>query len=123
MKYPNQRYGNPNKFAYYAMGLSVSELADRLKRSERSVRDWLSGAEKLPWWVPELLRLQQMEKDQQLRQMNIQPLRAKLGLVSKTATIHELPRRVLPYKNQNIETAGPALLHQNTLQESHKMQM
>jgi hypothetical protein len=85
--------------AYYAVGLSVSELADWLKRSDRSVRDWLSGVEKLPWWVPELLRLQQMKKDQQLRQMHIQTVRVKLGLVSETATIHEFPRRVLPYKD------------------------
>ncbi|PFH12386.1 hypothetical protein BCF11_4867 [Collimonas sp. PA-H2] len=40
-----------------------------------------------------------MEKDQQLRQINIQTVRVKLGLVSKTAIIHEFPRRVLPYKN------------------------
>ncbi|WP_211468502.1 helix-turn-helix domain-containing protein [Collimonas silvisoli] len=96
MKYPNQRYGNPAALTYYAAGLPVQEIARRLKRSERSIRNWLSGAEKLPWWVPEILRLQQLERDQRLRQMNIQPVRVKLGLVGKTATLYELPRRELP---------------------------
>ncbi|WP_211474318.1 helix-turn-helix domain-containing protein [Collimonas humicola] len=101
MKYPNKRYGNPTTFAYYSMGLSVPELAKRLRRSERTVRDWLSAAKKLPWWVPEILRLQHLEKDLQLRQMNIQPVRVKLGLVSKTATVRELTRRELQCKRKS----------------------
>lgn len=69
MKYPNLRYGNPAEFAYYTTGHSTQEIAKRLRRSERSVTDWLSGKRKMPWWIPELLRLQHMEAAERRRQM------------------------------------------------------
>lgn len=69
MRYPNTRYGNPTEMQYYANGIPLKDLAKRLKRSERSVKDWLSGAARVPWWVPELMRLQHMESGIRRRQM------------------------------------------------------
>ncbi|RKF33415.1 hypothetical protein BCY88_10170 [Paraburkholderia fungorum] len=69
--------------AYYAQGRNLKDLARELRRSERSVRDWLSGRERVPWWVPELLRLRDMEHDLRLRQMNIGRLAPRLGVVGE----------------------------------------
>lgn len=71
MRYPNLRYGNPTEFAYYvALHYGgVKGIAKLLRRSERSVSDWLNQKKKIPWWVPEILRLIQMENDQIRRQM------------------------------------------------------
>ncbi|MDP3671725.1 MAG: hypothetical protein Q8R69_18790 [Telluria sp.] len=74
MRYPHLRYGNPNEFAYYAIGIPVKDMAKRLRRSERSVKDWLSGKKKMPWWIPELLRLQRMESVERSRQMRMTPI-------------------------------------------------
>lgn len=69
MHYPNLRYGNPAEFRYYASFLSdekrLQVLSRRLWRDERTIRDWLSGRKKLPWWVPEIMRLQKNASDKQ----------------------------------------------------------
>ena len=87
MRYPTLRYGNPAQLQYYAIGIPVKDLAKGLRRSERSVRDWMNGTKKVPWWVPEILRLQHMEHQEIMRQMNIQPAKKKLGIVSDAGTI------------------------------------
>jgi hypothetical protein len=96
MRYPNLRYGNPTEFAYYAMGQSHSDLARALRRDERTIRDWLSGRAKLPWWVPEILRLKRMELVDRQRQMfgaiGDQKRLAALGVVGPD-TVLELHRR------------------------------
>lgn len=84
MRYPNTRYGNPEELRYYAQGLSIKELARQLKRSEKSVRQWLSLEKKVPFWVPELLRLRHMEADLRMRQMGFGEQRLKLGIVRGT---------------------------------------
>jgi hypothetical protein len=61
MRFPNLRYGNPTEFAYYAMGRPLSDLARQLRRDERTIRDWLSGRAKVPWWVPEIMRLKKFD--------------------------------------------------------------
>jgi hypothetical protein len=63
MRYPNRRYGNPAEFQYYLMcqGDDYAAMARILRRDERTVRDWASGRRKMPWWVPELLRLKRDE--------------------------------------------------------------
>ncbi|WP_061537199.1 hypothetical protein [Collimonas arenae] len=71
MKYPNLRYGNPQAMNHYAQGIPLKQLAHRLRRSERAVSDWLKGTKKVPFWVPELLRLQRMEHDHIIHQMGI----------------------------------------------------
>ncbi len=86
MRYPNLRYGNPETLRFYAQHVPIKELARRLKRSERSVNDWLAGKRKMPWWIPELLRLQHMETQQQLYRMGITTIRKQLGIVSSGVT-------------------------------------
>lgn len=82
MHYPNLRYGNPTELEFYAQGVPVKDLARRLRRSERSVRDWLNQRKRVPWWVPEVLRLQHMEMQQQLYRMGITQVRNRLGMVN-----------------------------------------
>ncbi len=86
MKYPNLRYGDPAALAFYTQFYPEKErvrmLARQLRRSERSVRDWLSGAKKMPWWVPEIIRLQRMEHVEMMRQMGMQPVRQRLGVMT-----------------------------------------
>ncbi|WP_348533504.1 helix-turn-helix domain-containing protein [Herbaspirillum sp. 3R11] len=48
MRYPNLRYGNPNEFAYSVQGVPVKDVARRLRRSERSVKNWLNGWRYVP---------------------------------------------------------------------------
>lgn len=43
--------------AYYTQGLSIAEISRQLMRDESTVRRWLGGRCKIPYWVPELLRL------------------------------------------------------------------
>jgi hypothetical protein len=69
VRYPNLRYGNPTEFAYYAMGIPLADLSRRLRRDERTVRDWLTGRTRVPWWVPEIMRLRRLEADLRHRQM------------------------------------------------------
>lgn len=101
MKYPNLRYGNPREMAYYAQGRSLKELARELRRSERSVRDWLTGRERVPWWVAELLRLRDMEHDLRLRQMNIGRLAPPLGVVGEPPSNVS---RLRPLMGDNLAT-------------------
>src|SRR5450830_650417 len=104
MRYPNLRYGNPNEFAYYVQGVPVKDVARRLRRSERSVRNWLDGKEKLPWWIPELLRLQQFESEQRARQMNMTPVRKQHGIVGADVIEFSAPKqpiRIEEIKNEH----------------------
>jgi hypothetical protein len=88
MRYPNRRYGNPTAMAHYALWYGdTASLAKALKRSERSVSDWLSGAAKVPWWVPEIMRLQKMEHDAMVYQMTGRQVSPRLGIVSDSTVI------------------------------------
>ena len=91
MRYPNLRYGNPTEFAYYAMGLTLPELSRRLRRDERTVRDWLSGRARVPWWVPEIMRLKRLEADLRHRQMfwavPVKKSVMKLGVVTDAGAL------------------------------------
>jgi hypothetical protein len=86
VRYPNLRYGDPNLFIHYASWYPrdqrVKILSRQLRRGESTIRAWLSGEVKVPWWTTEMMRLQKMEHDEMLRQMNMQPVRARLGLVT-----------------------------------------
>jgi hypothetical protein len=98
MRYPNLRYGNPTAMAHYAMWYgTTANLAKALRRSERSVKDWLSGKSRVPWWVPEIMRLQKMEHDSMVYRMTGRQVSARLGLVeSATATIVDAGTRFKP---------------------------
>lgn len=91
MKYPNSRYGNPQAMSHYAQGIPLKQLAHKLRRSERTVSDWFNGIRKVPFWVPELLRLQAIELDHIRYQMGIQPLRKKFGVAQDTGHIFDAP--------------------------------
>ncbi|KVA74072.1 hypothetical protein WM36_17135 [Burkholderia ubonensis] len=69
MKFPNLRYGNTAEFRHYASGRTVQQLARALRRSERCIHDWLTDRARVPFWVPELLRLWQFEHGERVRQM------------------------------------------------------
>lgn len=102
MRYPNLRYGNPNQLAFYAQGIPVKDLAKRLRRSERSVKDWLDGKKKVPWWVPEIVRFQHIEHYERLRQMGMTSQRGKLGLVS--ADVIDFPARPILQDELVVDT-------------------
>jgi hypothetical protein len=83
VRYPNLRYGNPTELAYYAAFWGdVARLAKFLRRDQRTVRDWLSGRARVPWWVPEMLRLKRMEAELRHQQMGMGALAPRLGVVS-----------------------------------------
>ncbi|MGZ8301208.1 MAG: hypothetical protein ACXW2U_00740 [Telluria sp.] len=76
-------------------GDDIGLLARVLRRSERSVKDWLSGASKVPWWVPEYLRLRQLEHAHTVYQMTGRQTLARLGVV-KGCTIVDAGTRFKP---------------------------
>lgn len=82
MRYPNLRYGNPTELAFYAMAYPLATLARILRRDERTVRDWLNGRARVPWWVPEILRLKRMEAELRHQQMGMGKLGPQFGIVS-----------------------------------------
>jgi hypothetical protein len=82
VRYPNLRYGNPAELAYYAAFWgSVPHLAKFLRRDERTVKDWISAKTRVPWWVPEILRLKRMEAELRHQQMGMGKLAPRLGIV------------------------------------------
>jgi len=110
MRYPNRRYGNPTAMRHYALWYgTVPELAKALKRSERTVNDWLNGKAKVPWWVPEIMRLQKMEHDEMVRQMTGIKIAARLGTVAPTGELIDAGARfVKPRAAPAIDAPAPA---------------
>ena len=104
MRYPNLRYGNPTEMAYYAMGVPLPVLARRLRRHEKTVDHWLTGKAKVPWWVPEILRLQHLESDLRHRQMGMGPMPARLGVVTADVIALAPPMEPAP---QALPAASP----------------
>lgn len=90
MRYSNLRYGNPAELNHYALGVPLDALARMLRRDPRTVRDWMTCRRRVPWWVPELLRLRHMEASERHRQMTGAPMLARLGIVG--ADVIELHR-------------------------------
>jgi hypothetical protein len=93
VRYPNLRYGNPTELAYYAMGRPLADLARLLRRDERTVRDWISGRTRVPWWAPEILSLKRVEADLRHRHMfwcvpDKKPL-TKLGVATEPCALVE----------------------------------
>jgi hypothetical protein len=58
------------------------------------VRSWLAGTAKVPWWVPEIIRLQNMEHAERMRQMNMKPPRHPLAIVSGSVLAFHRPEPV-----------------------------
>lgn len=93
MRYPNTRYGNLTELRYYTQGLSAKQIAKQLKRSEKSVTEWLNGNRKIPFWVPELLRLRHMEADLRMRQMGFGERKRRLGIVNGSVIDFPPPKK------------------------------
>jgi hypothetical protein len=100
VRYPNLRYGNPAELAYYAMAWPGKNLARFLRRDERTVKDWLSGRTRVPWWVPEILRLKRMEAELRHQQMGMGKLAPRLGVV--TADVLTLAQPVIQKPQDNL---------------------
>ncbi len=108
MRFPNLRYGCPDQMRYYAMGIPIKELAVRLRRDDRTGRDWLQGRRKIPWWVPEILRLQDMEFQDRLRQHGIYKRATRLGVVRAEAIT--LPARPKPLQDAPAVVSDPSTI-------------
>jgi hypothetical protein len=89
MRYPTLRYGNPTELNYYftGMGSDLKALARLLRRDERTVSDWLSEKTRVPWWVPEILRLKRMEAEHRHYQMFNHPRQRSLAVVTHDAQL------------------------------------
>lgn len=93
MRYPNLRYGNPTEFEYYSLGIPTKDLARQLLESEETITAWRTGTKKIPWYIPEILRLRRFEHYERMRQMNITVQRRKFGLVGNGGDLVEFERR------------------------------
>lgn len=62
------------------MGIPLKDLdlASILRRDERTVSDWLRAKKRVPWWVPEYMRLRQMEQADIRRGMNMTAIDTKM---------------------------------------------
>lgn len=110
MRYPNLRYGNPTEMAYYTMGVPLPDLARRLRRDERTVRNWLTGRARVPWWVPEILRLKRMEAEIRHRQMGMGQLAPLLGVVSgDVITLQQPTNRTQSPAAHEVEPASQVM--------------
>ena len=69
MRYQNLTYGNPTTFTGYATGVPLSLPACRLRRDDRTVRDGPSSRTRVPWSIPEILWLEQVQAGRRHRQM------------------------------------------------------
>lgn len=98
MQYPTKRYGNPAVLAHFAQFTSTNDLAKRFRRSERTINNWLTMRQKMPFWVEELLILQEQEKRERARQMNM-PYRAPLTLRTTSSKPVELVKPVRVLRN------------------------
>ena len=105
MRYPNLRYGQPQELEYWMQGRTVKEVAKRLKRSERSVQDWLTDTRKVPWWVPEFLRLYRMEWYDRMQQMNIKVPKVNFAFV--TGDVIEFPQAKRAQQSNTAPAAAP----------------
>lgn len=110
MRYPNKRYAHPDELRYYMRNMKPAELAAYLKRDERTVKNWLSGAVRCPWWVPELLRLRAYEVHNQLRQMGIDQKLCRLGIVKKSQVFYIDPPTITAPEKTVVEQLNDMLI-------------
>ena len=69
LKNASNRWGNANEFRYYCRGLPTRTIATIVRRTERTVRDWISGNRPTPAWAVELVRLRELERQHVLQQI------------------------------------------------------
>jgi hypothetical protein len=78
------------------MPFTLKQLARMLRRDERTVRDWMTAKNRVPWWVPEILRLKHMEAVERHRQMGLGVLAPRLGIVLGDVVELQRPTRKKP---------------------------
>lgn len=91
MFHTNRRYGSPDALRAYLAGFTIQDAARQLRRHPRTIRDWLTGKRRIPWWTVELLELRHRAALQDLRHMGIRPgpyQRAPTTSKITTATTH-----------------------------------
>jgi len=111
MRFPNLRYGNPTELRHYAQGMPISDLARQLRRSERTVSNWLTEQQRVPFWVPELLRLRNMERAVQLRRMGIAQYSTRLGVVAGAVIEFKTPAQPVSDCHRPIADKPAQQLH------------
>lgn len=96
-----RRYANPSEFQHYASGIPISDLARRLRVTQTTIRAWLDCTRFTPWWATEVLRLQQMEFLERMRQMNMMQYKSRLGVVAGHVIRLPVASRAQPETIQN----------------------
>ena len=71
LKNASNRWGNANEFRYYCRGLPTRTIARMVRRTERTVRDWIKGHRPTPAWAVELVKLRELERKDVLRQITV----------------------------------------------------
>ncbi|MGZ3319663.1 MAG: hypothetical protein ACXU9C_01640 [Xanthobacteraceae bacterium] len=84
------------------MGRPLADVARSLRRDERTVRDWMSGKTRVPWWVPEIMRLRRLELDLRQQQMGMGALRPLLGIVDAAVLTLPQPAKKKPPEPQRL---------------------
>lgn len=90
MKYPNLRYGNAEEFRFYVQSMPMKDICRLLRRCERSIDDWLKHRRRIPWWVPEILRLKRMEHYHRCREHEAMGASVRKYIKAPLASVHEL---------------------------------
>lgn len=112
MRYPNLRYGNPTEFEYYSLGIPTKDLARQLLESEETITAWRNGEKKIPWYIPEILRLRRFEHYERMRQMNITVQRRRFGLVGAGGDLVQFERSKQE-SAQSVESADKIAFFQH----------
>lgn len=81
MKSHDHKWGHLGEFDLYAHA-PEDVLARGLRVTVATLRAWRSGARPIPWWVPELLRLRQLDFDRLMRSAGYR----RIGLVKPGQT-------------------------------------
>ena len=93
-------YASYHEFQFQCQGRPTWAIAQMTRRSVRTIERYLSGTQKIPWWIPEILRLQDQEYFDRTRQQGFNPIRKKLGIV--TGELIEFPVKDVEPKSNKI---------------------
>ena len=80
MQDPSKRWANPAEFDYWAKVYTVKVLSKKLKRTPRTIRDWLRGARPIPAWTVAVLRLSELDAEAYRRSLYPMHKRRQLPL-------------------------------------------
>lgn len=80
MQDPSKRWANPAEFDYWAKVYTVKILSKKLKRTPRTIRDWLRGARPIPAWTVAVLRLSELDAEAYRRSLRPMHKRQQIPL-------------------------------------------